>query len=54
MAPARGGSEEQGMAVAKKPYSTPKLKRLGSVRELTLNGGISAPEGGMTMMTPQM
>ncbi len=31
----------------KKPYSPPSLKRLGSVRELTLSGGATVPEGSM-------
>jgi len=37
----------------RKPYSPPKLTRLGTVRELTLGGGASIPDAGsMLMMTP--
>jgi hypothetical protein len=47
------GSETAATA-EKKPYATPTLKRLGSVRELTLSGGATVPEGGMHMMAPGM
>jgi hypothetical protein len=39
---------EQGQA--RKPYATPTLRRLGSVRELTLSGGGCVKEGKGRMM----
>lgn len=36
--------------VKQKPYAAPKLKHLGSVRDLTLGASNLAGEGGMRMM----
>lgn len=33
-------------AEGRKPYAAPSLKRLGSVRELTLGSGSTGPDGG--------
>jgi hypothetical protein len=45
---------ETAATAEKKPYATPILKRLGSVRELTLSGGATLPEGNMHMKAPGM
>ena len=36
---------ERNVATAKRPYATPRLRRLGTVADLTRSGGHSAIEG---------
>jgi hypothetical protein len=43
-------SEERG-APARRPYQKPVLRRLGSVRELTLGSTMGKLEGGGSLMT---
>ena len=44
------GAEPTGAPIQKKAYSSPKLTRLGSVRELTLNGRGTITDGNGFMM----
>ncbi|HVH44489.1 MAG TPA: lasso RiPP family leader peptide-containing protein [Labilithrix sp.] len=42
-------------ASTRRPYRAPRLRQLGSVRELTLGGTMGLPEGGGTLiMTTKM
>lgn len=41
-------NEQKKLAEPRKPYRAPKLRRLGSVRELTLGSGTSGSDGGGT------
>jgi hypothetical protein len=45
MAEAEQNKQKQ-LPEARKPYAAPKLRRLGSVRELTLGTGQAAADGG--------
>jgi hypothetical protein len=50
-APAGGESVEAAAAApSRRPYAAPKLRHLGSVRELTLGGTSGMAEGGGTFM----
>lgn len=45
----------EGNAPVRRPYSAPRLRQLGSVRELTLGGTMGVTEGGGTLiMTGKM
>jgi hypothetical protein len=41
-------NEKSSGAPERRPYTTPRLRHLGSVRELTLGGTMGASEGGGT------
>jgi len=46
---------EHSIAEPRRPYSAPRLRRLGSVRELTLGTSMGITEGGGTLiMTGKM
>jgi hypothetical protein len=42
--PMRAGAEPSSTAT-RRPYVVPRLRCLGSVRELTLGSGLNAPDG---------
>lgn len=44
-------SDAASAAPRRRPYQAPKLRHLGSVRELTLGSTAGMPEGGGTFMT---
>jgi hypothetical protein len=46
----RGTTSSEQPSEARRPYHTPKLRHLGSVRELTLGATSGMPEGGGTFM----
>ena len=47
-----GKHEQNEKPEVRKPYTAPKLRRLGSVRDLTLGSRNGKPEGGGLMMAP--
>lgn len=48
------GGRTESPAEGKRPWRTPSLRHLGSVRELTLGATMGMPEGGGTLMIPGM
>ena len=50
--PAASSPPRDETAAARRPYRAPKLRHLGSVRELTLGGTNGMSEGGGTFFPP--